>query len=604
MTVLQRITGFSRYEQALDPLLLSQTVESQRMRVAQSHRALALVIVSGLFYIWGLWGEVSQWRLVAWIGLISLMAVIRVLICRYVERSLLSSTVPVLYRNELLLYFSSLGSTLVVGSGYWWIALGADERVIFAVAMLTLIYAIGTTINSSIQNRGFSWLLISNLGQGIVFLSFFRSPPDVETLVSMIAITILLIQFGNRSASVFNESIRIREENREQNIKLEKDKLIIEKSLNVARKANEEKNRFMAAASHDLRQPLHAMTLFLGSLRHLSSDERTRELIDKIDETSSILHEQFNSLLDLSKFDAGVVIADETEFRLDQMLKNIADGATQDAQQKKVALHLYTVPVLIRSDMLLLERLLRNLVTNAVRYTDKGSVSIQMRRQRNGLVVSVIDTGIGISPDDQDKIFRDYYQVSNKARRKSKGSGLGLAIVKRIAALLGIKITLKSQPGVGSTFSAHIPARALVELPDLPETNETLVEDIHMDLEGLRILVVDDDASIVDAMTGLLRAWGCSVISASSPEQVERLLGYERDFDVILLDDMLHDDLMGLDLALKLTEFIPRQRIIMATGNVSGSRLAEIREAGFEVLVKPVDYLVLRRAIVEAMMPY
>lgn len=604
MTVLQRITGFSRYDQALDPLLLSQTVESQRMRVAQSHRALALVIVSGLFYIQGLWDEVSQWRLVAWIGLISLMAVTRVLVCQYVERSLLTCTVPVLYRNELMLYFSSLASTLVVGSGYWWIALGADERVIFAVAMLTLIYAIGTTINSSIQNKGFSWLLISNLGQGIVFLSFFRSPPDVETLASMIAITILLIQFGKRSAAVFSESIRIREENREQNIKLEKDKLIIEKSLNVARKANEEKNRFMAAASHDLRQPLHAMTLFLGSLRHLSKDDRTRELIDKIDETSSILHEQFNSLLDLSKFDAGVVIADETEFRLDQMLKNIADGATQDAQQKKVALHLYTVPVVIRSDMLLLERLLRNLVTNAVRYTDKGSVSIQMRRQRNGLVVSVIDTGIGISAEDQEKIFRDYYQVSNKARSKSKGSGLGLAIVKRIAALLGIKITLKSQPGVGSTFSAHIPARALVELPDLPATTETLADDIHMDLEGLRILVVDDDAAIVDAMTGLLRAWGCSVISASSPEQLERLLAYERDFDIVLLDDMLHDDLMGLDLARRLTDIMPRQRIIMATGNVSGSRLAEIREAGFEVLVKPVDYQVLRRAIVDAMMPY
>lgn len=604
MSVLQRITGFSRYEQALDPLLLSQTVESQRMRVSQSHRALVLVLVSGLFYIWGLWDDVSQWRLVAWIGLISLMAIVRVLVCRYVESSLLSSTVPVLYRNELLLYFSSLASTLIVGSGYWWIGLNAGERVIFAVAMLTLIYAIGTTINSSIQNRGFAWLLISNLGQGIIFLSLFRSPAEVETLVAMLAITILLIQFGKRSASVFNESIRIREENREQNIKLEKDKLIIEKSLNVARKANEEKNRFMAAASHDLRQPLHAMTLFLGSLRHLSTDERTRELIDKIDETSSILHEQFNSLLDLSKFDAGVVIADETEFRLDQMLKNIADAASQDAQQKKVALHLYTVPVVIRSDMLLLERLLRNLVTNAVRYTDKGSVSIQMRRQRNGLVVSIIDTGIGISPEEQDKIFRDYYQVSNKARRKSKGSGLGLAIVKRIAALLDIKITLKSQPGVGSTFSAHIPARALVDVPELPESEKNPSEDVHMDLEDLRILVVDDDASIVDAMTGLLRAWGCSVISASSPEQVERLLGYERDFDVILLDDMLHDDLMGLDLALRLVEFIPRQRIIMATGNVSGSRLAEIREAGFEVLVKPVDYQVLRRAIVEAMMPY
>lgn len=602
MNLLERITGFSRYEQALDPLLLSQTVESQRVRVSQSHRALVLVLFSGLFYIVGLWGEVTPWRLVAWIGLISLMSVLRVLFCRHVEKTLVSYTVPVLYRNEVMLYFSSLASTLVVGSGYWWICLEGDERVVFAVAMLTLIYAIGTTINSSIQNRGFSWLLISNLGQGIIFLTFFSTPIDIEASVSMLAITILLIEFGKRNAAVFTDSIRIREENRAQNIKLEKDKLIIEKSLNVARKANEEKNRFMAAASHDLRQPLHAMTLFLGSLRHLSADDRTRELIDKIDETSTILHEQFNSLLDLSKFDAGVVIADETEFRLDLMLKNIADAAMQDAQQKKVALHLFTTPVLIKSDMLLLERLLRNLVMNAVRYTDKGSVSIQMRRQRNGLVVSVIDTGVGISPDDQEKIFRDYYQVSNKARSKSKGSGLGLAIVKRIAALLGIKITLKSQPGVGSTFSAHIPARALVEIPDMPDHHEQAPDDVHMDLEGVRILVVDDDAAIVDAMTGLLRTWGCSAISASSPEQVERLLSYEADFDLVLLDDMLHDDIMGLDLAIMLTGRLPKERIIMATGNVSGSRLAQIRDAGFEVLVKPVDYQVLRRAIVEAML--
>ena len=604
MKLLQRITGFSRYEQALDPLLLSQTLESQRMRVSQSHRALALVFFSGLCYIWGLWGDVVNWRLLVWMGLIWICAGTRVLVCRYLEDSLPGSTVPILYRNELLLYFSSLVSTTVVGSGYWWVAIGASEQVIFAVAMLSLIYAIGTTINSSIQNRGFAWLLIANLGQGVVFLSFFRSPPDVETLAAMIGITILLVQFSKHSASVFSESIRIREENREQNIKLEKDKLIIEKSLNVARKANEEKNRFMAAASHDLRQPLHAMTLFLGSLRHLSRDDRTRELIDKIDETSTILHEQFNSLLDLSKFDAGVVIPDETEFRLDLMLKNIADAATQDAQQKKVALHLFTVPVVIRSDMLLLERLLRNLVTNAVRYTDKGSVSVQMRRHRSGLVVSVIDTGIGISPEDQENIFRDYYQVSNKARSKSKGSGLGLAIVKRIAALLGIKITLKSQVGVGSTFSAYIPARALVEVDDIQEPDASEAEDVHMDLEGLRVLVVDDDAAIVDAMTELLRTWGCAVITASSPEQLERLLGYERDFDLVLLDDMLHDDVMGLDLARRLTEFMPHRRIIMATGNVSGSRLTEIREAGFEVLVKPVDYQVLRRAIIEAMMPY
>ena len=600
MKLLEKITGFSRYDQVLEPLLLSQIVESQRMRVFQSDRALILVLVCSFFYIIGLWGEVDSMRLLIWFGIIIALAITRVVICRRVEKHLAHSTVPVLYRNELMLYFSSLFSTLAVGSGYWWICLGSSERVVFSVVLLTLIYAIGTTINSSIQNRGFTWLLVSNLGQGIVFMWLVMEPADIEAGVAMLAITILLSEFGKRSTAVFNDSIHIREENREQNLRLEKDKLIVERSLNVARKANEEKNRFMAAASHDLRQPLHAMTLFLGSLRHTVTDSRTHELLDKIDETSTILHEQFNSLLDLSKFDAGVVTADESRFRLDLMLKNIADAAAHDAQNKNVSLHLYSIPVVIKSDMLLMERLLRNLINNAVQYTDKGSVSIQMRRQRNGLVISVIDTGVGISLEDQDKIFRDYYQVSNKARSKSKGSGLGLAIVKRIAALLAIKITLKSQVGSGSTFNVHLPASALIDAPDPLEMNEEETDTIQMDFAGLRILIVDDDASILDAMTVLLRTWGCSAISASSPEQVERLLSYESDFDLVMMDDMLHDDVMGLDIAIRLSEKIPKQRIIMATANAASARLAEIKSAGFEVLVKPVDYEVLRRAIVKA----
>src|SRR5690554_1216740 len=296
-------------------------------------------------------------------------------------------------------------------------------------------------------------MLVVNIGQGIVFLLLFRSPPDVEVGVAMIAILVLLMQFGKRNAEVFRESIQIRDENREQNMKLENDKLIIEKALNVARKANEEKNRFMAAASHDLRQPLHAMTLFLGSLRHMAPEGQMRELIDKIDETSMILHEQFNSLLDLSKFDAGVVTADQADFRLDLLLKNIADAATQEAQQKQIALHLYAAPVTVRSDMLLMERMLRNLVMNAVRYTEQGSVSIQVRELAHGLVISVIDTGVGIVEEEQARIFSDYYQVSNKVRSKNKGSGLGLAIVKRIAALLNMTVSLKSTPDAGSTFS-------------------------------------------------------------------------------------------------------------------------------------------------------
>ncbi|MEX0740031.1 MAG: hybrid sensor histidine kinase/response regulator [Pseudohongiella sp.] len=599
MSVLDRITGFSRYEQALDPQLLSLTLESQRVRVFQSHKALWLVLGSGLVYIYGLWNEVPSGNLLIWMSLIMLLAMSRVLICRYVERRLQFTSVADLYRHELLLYVSSFLSTVAVGSGYWWVCLQGSDRAVFAVTLLSLIYAIGTTINSSIHYRGFPLLLLTNLGQGIAFLSIFRSPADIEISAAMLAIMILLMQFGRRNAEVFAESIRIRDENREQNVKLEKDKLIIEKALNVARKANEEKNRFMAAASHDLRQPLHAMTLFLGSLRHMGGDERTRELIDKIDETSSLLHEQFNSLLDLSKFDAGVITADHTEFRLDALLKNIVDGVMPEAQSKNIDLHLYISPVTVHSDMLLLERMFRNLIINAVRYTDKGSVVVQARLQRAGLNISVIDTGIGIAPDDQQRIFHDYYQVSNRARSKGKGSGLGLAIVKRIAALLEMKLTLKSEPGVGSTFSVHVPGRAVVNGGD--ESLQSRSDQPEGDLEGVRTLVVDDDPAILDAVTGLLRTWGCHVVSAASPEQLERLMASDHEFELVLLDDMLHDEVTGLDIARDLLQYLPRQRILLATGNVSSARLAEIREAGFNVLVKPVDYYVLRQALQDAM---
>jgi signal transduction histidine kinase len=597
MKIFDYIAGFSRYEQELDPQLFSLTVESQRVRVFQSHKALWLILATGLVYIYGLWNEVNSLWLVVWIGLVILLAIIRFAICRRIEASLVRVTVPILYRNEVLLYATSLVSTLTIGSGFWWIGLDGTLRSVFSLTLLTLIYAIGTTINSSIHYRGFPWLLFLNLGQAIIFMLFFVEPAEIEGTAAMVAIMLLLIQFGRRNAQVFAESIRIRDENRAQNVKLEKDKLIIEKALNLARKANEEKNRFMAAASHDLRQPLHAMTLFLGSLRHISKEPRVIELVDKIDETSTLLHEQFNSLLDLSKFDAGVVAADVTDFRLDLLLRNIADAALQEAQQKNLAIHLYTTAITIRSDMLLMERMLRNLVMNAVRYTDKGSVSIQTRRLQHGLSISIIDTGVGIAADDQERIFLDYYQVSNKARTKGKGSGLGLAIVKRIAALLDMTINLKSEPGVGSHFNVLVPGRFVVETksPVQPAGAAIVLDDSR--LQGLDVLIVDDDASILDALSVLLQTWGCHTVRAASAEQVARLHDNGYRFDIALLDDMLDDKLSGLDVALMLSELMAKERVIITTGNANSVRLTEIRTAGFKVLVKPVEYQAMLRAL-------
>ncbi len=163
-----------------------------------------------------------------------------------------------------------------------------------------------------------------------------------------------------------------------------------------------------------------------------------------------------------------------------------------------------------------------------------------------------------------------------------------------------MKLTLKSELGVGSTFSVHVPARALIDRAD--ESQLPAREDQpEGSLTGVRTLVVDDDPAILDAVTGLLRTWGCQVVSAASPEQLERLLTTDHEFELVLLDDMLHDEVTGLDIARNLLQYLPRQRILLATGNVSSVRLNEIREAGFMVLVKPVDYYVLLDALQNAM---
>jgi CheY-like chemotaxis protein len=390
----------------------------------------------------------------------------------------------------------------------------------------------------------------------------------------------------------------MRDENRAQNIKLEKDKLIIQKALDMATSANEEKNRFMAAASHDLRQPLHALTLFLGSLRHLVNDEKVLNVVDRIDETTTLLHEQFNSLLDLSKFDAGVVTADVTEFRLDHMLKNIADAAQQEAQQKGISLHLYTTPIVIRSDMLLMERMIRNLVTNAVRYTDSGAVSLHTRRVQHGLNIAVIDTGVGISPEEQQRIFQDYYQVSNKARKTGKGTGLGLAIVKRIANLLDIKITLKSSLGAGSTFNMLLPNRVVVD--QVPDQEPPAGENQHANegaLAGMKVLIVDDDLSTLEAMTALLDTWGCEVDAVGDVEGFRLYLPQADQYDLVMLDDMLDDELSGLDLARQLQPTLPKSSILLVTGNANSARLNTLKDAGFKVLVKPVEHALLHETL-------
>ncbi len=599
------IAGFRPDDPGMVGPAFNEVLESQRIRAAQSRNALPLVAGAGLIYVVALWGEVNAFNMLAWMGLNIALAVVRTGVCNRMVGSFDKATTTArLYRNEQWLFATALSSTTALGSGFWWLCLDGTDKVVLAVTLLSCIYGVGTTVNSAIHARGMPVLLVSNLGQGVVFFGIVRSPVDFEVAVALAAMILLLSQFTRQISHLFSDSILIRHENVEKNLRLEEQKALVEESLAAARAANEDKNRFMAAASHDLRQPLHAMTLFLGSLKRRVAGGPDAELVDKIEENSNVLHDQFNSLLDLSKFDAGVVEPQYSVFRLDALLQKIVDGATPNAEDKGIGLKLQAKPVAIRSDVLLLERLLRNLLVNAIQFTDEGAVEISVAEGDRGTVVEVRDSGQGIAAEDLDEIFKDYYQVHNKARTKSKGTGLGLAIVKRIGALLELELDVQSVLGTGSTFSVTIPTAQVVEgFVDIPTTaarDEALDE---LEIPDLRFLLVDDDDAILEALSGLISGWGGSCSTASGFEQVREWVSAGQHFDMAILDDMLNEEASGLDIAHFLQEFLDAERILITTGHSSVQRLEQLRQSGFEVMVKPVGHRQLRAAIQDALQP-
>lgn len=572
--------------------------ETQHVRVHQSHRALPLVLGTGLIYIIALWDEAPRLNLVVWTSLILASAILRVVVCRYIEQRVETASLDQLNRFERGLFWTSILSTSLVGSGFWWVCLEGSDTAVFAVTLLCCIYAIGTTVNSSVQFKGFPTLLVTNLGQGILFISGVGGEPQLAVAAALSAILLLLIGFGRENSRIFSESIQIRAENVALVGQLNDEKKTVEQALASAREANDAKSRFLAAASHDLRQPLHAISLFLGSLSPLVTGDTAKQIMQRTNETLNVLKEQFDGLLDLSRFDAGGVQVDLSEFQIDTLLQRVIEGERPDAEQKDLRLDLDASPVMVYSDALLIERVINNLVSNAIRYTEKGSISVSAKVEDGAVHVSVTDTGPGIAAPDRKRIFEDFAQLHNPGRRRDQGTGLGLAIVRRIDQLLGLSLLVSSKPGVGSKFDFQLPlSSAHATSSPAPARQKSEVEPAGQ-YDGFRVWAVEDDRDVGEALTMQLQSWGCDVILTSSRSGVERAYKKSSTWpDLILIDDMLGTEESGLDLARWMNEHVPRERIVMITGNVDLSRLRQLRNSDFQILQKPTSPDDLRRII-------
>jgi signal transduction histidine kinase/CheY-like chemotaxis protein len=360
--------------------------------------------------------------------------------------------------------------------------------------------------------------------------------------------------------------------------------------------ANLAKSRFLAAASHDLRQPLHALGLFVAQLRPDMSEQDRSRIVERVNASVAAMNELFNALLDISKLDAGALTPNVMNFPIAQLLQRIEQTFAEPARQKDVSLRVLPSDAWVRCDFILLERILFNLVSNAVRYTMRGGVVVACRKRGERLRIEVWDTGPGIAEDQRQNIFSEFYRVGDPDRDQRAGLGLGLAIVDRLCALLGLPIELTSVVGKGSRFTVVASrATAQVVAAERPVAARAPVDASS----GKLIVVIDDDAPVRDGMRGLLRSWGCRVVSGDTAAAAIKGLGTEGLApDLIISDYQLSDGKTGIDAIEQVRrEFGDAIPAFLISGDTHSEPLSQARANDLHLLHKPVEPMTLRAMV-------
>ncbi|MBX2882471.1 MAG: hybrid sensor histidine kinase/response regulator [Granulosicoccus sp.] len=559
--------------------------ELLRILLTQRQNALAGAIIVTLITTFSLWSEHGGQKLMLWS-----LATIGLLLLRWYlsngydrlsvdeqnaqyrywsnQFTLGSLSNGILWGIVTFLFFSSdpllLSLIIVVHAGYIGGAASATSILLptflaFSVSS-SILFTLGIIING-----GWDYLKF------VVLISFYE---------------VIMIFFAIRN----NRSVANQVALRLQNAELLAD---LREQRDKAETAMIAKNRFLAAASHDLRQPVHALGLFVASLESHQEFEERQYILSKIKQTTAALAGLFHGLLDISKLDANVVENEPEDYPLNDLLYQIRDQFLETARLKDLTLLIKSEDNLVAwVDPSLLERILANLVSNAVNHTDTGSVTISAQLNSNNKIdLQVKDTGKGIPESEHERIFSEYHQLDNPERDRQKGLGLGLAIVRRLSQLMSVPITVSSKPGEGSVFTVTIPTgdpASVVTATQFPEPEN----------HAINVLVIDDEVDILEGMQKILDNWGCNTVTATSTAEAIAALDGEAEPDVILADFRLRGNESGLDAIQSIREEynweIPA---ILVTGDTDPERLKQATRSSVELLHKPVEPAILRQIL-------
>jgi len=574
----------------LEPQILAKQID---LLFEQGFSYLVIgALIMPLLVAYVLWDVVGNFVLVSWVVAIFILNSYRA----FVFRQYAKSDKNILNINRWAIYFTFLvflSGSLWGFSGYRFIQEGQPLINAFVI-LISMGVVAGTIPWQSSYVPAITTFMLTALLPLSLRLALEQERIYIVFAISIILFIITVLMISRSIQKLIRESIILRFEQSElvEDLKEERDKAT--QASNTADAANQAKSNFLAAVSHDLRQPLHALGLFVSNLKNKVKDTIHAGTVDKIDSLLVGLESMFNGLLDISRLDAGIIKPDFRHFDLAPLIDKVCEELQQEAQQKNINLRKRHRKLIVYSDPVLVERIIRNLLTNAVRHTQRGRVLIGVRTVSDNVQVSIWDTGPGIAESQVQKIYDEYYQLKNPERDRNKGLGLGLAIVSRLVEQLDISIELKSTPGKGSRFSIKLPFGDEEKVTDLPQQ---LKDGKTITLEGTTILVIDDDTSILEGMQTLLESWGCQVMLAETISSAEEQIS-QKIPDLIIADYRLRENLTGMDAINVITKQVGKKiPAVLVTGDTDPDRLREAQNSGLPLLHKPVRPAKLRTMI-------
>lgn len=558
--------------------------EQIRLFVHNLPNLVVTSLVGTIVLIIVMWGKASHFALVSWV-LLSL--VVNFLTFRVITRfkKIESKEFSVKKWYRLTIALSLIRSTTWGLSGVF---LYVDQDLAYQV--LVLAFCVAGSIQGGFVAASYKPAALIYIFPTLLPIAI-RSIMDGDILHYSIAIMLVIYAFSLMSLSrkmhhsLMNALV----------LQFEKGELAnqLEIQKQAAEQANLAKSRFLAAASHDLRQPLQAQGMFLAELDQRISEKENRNILKKIQQSFDTLTGQFDSLLDISKLDAGIVKATHKHVPVQSLLDDLKLYFSNKAKEKRLKFKIRNCDEIISSDPDLLARVLGNLVSNAIRYTNTGTVFVGCRKRGGNLRIEVRDSGPGIAKYQQEQIFHEFFQKSVAGDKNDKGMGLGLSIASRLARLLDLKIQIFSSPGLGSRFWIDVPVGDEDKTITAYDPSPAKIKD---NVSDKNLLVIDDDETILDSMSGALKLWGCQVLTAKSKDEaITSVENAEFNIDAIISDYRLSETEKGTEVIEAIRSFVGQNiPAMLITGDTAPERLQEATSSGFHLLHKPVAPAKLR----------